>query len=117
MGGERQRAWLGVLIAQDSRCLLLDEPTATLDIAHQIEVLTLIRRLSHERGLAVVIVLHDVNLAARFCDLIHALKGGEVVASGPPAAILTPEVLERIYGVPMDVLAWPGRDLPLAAVR
>ncbi|MFE3838519.1 ABC transporter ATP-binding protein [Pseudogemmobacter sonorensis] len=116
-GGERQRAWLAMLIAQDSRTLLLDEPTAALDIAHQIEVLSLIRCLSHHRGLAVVIVMHDVNMAARFCDLIHALKGGEVIASGPPGEILTPGVLQRIYGVAMDVLPWPGHDLPLAAVR
>lgn len=116
-GGERQRAWLGMLIAQDSRCLLLDEPTAALDIAHQIEVLSLIRQLSHEHGLAVVIVMHDVNMAARFCDRIHALKAGEVVASGAPAEILTPAVLEKIYGVAMDVLPRPGHGLPLAAVR
>ena len=116
-GGERQRAWLGMLIAQDSKCLLLDEPTAALDIAHQVEVLSLIRRLSHDHGLAVVIVMHDINMAARFCDLIHALKAGEVAASGPPARIVTPEVLHRIYGIAMDVLVQPGRDVPIACVR
>ena len=115
-GGERQRAWIAMLVAQDSKCLLLDEPTAALDIAHQIEVLTLIRRLSRNNGLGVVIVLHDINMAARFCDLIHALKEGEVVASGSPDRIVRPEMLKTIYGVDMDVLSRPGLSAPLAYV-
>lgn len=103
-GGERQRVWLAMLVAQDAGCLLLDEPISALDIAHQIEVLTLVRRLRRERGTGVVVVLHDVNMAARFCDDIIALHGGRMMARGLPSDLLTPETLARIYGVTMDVL-------------
>lgn len=113
-GGERQRAWIAMLIAQDAQCLLLDEPTAALDIAHQIEILSLVRRLAHEGGRSVIVVLHDINMAARFCDRIHALKGGRVVASGTPAQILAPETLKAIYGINMDVIAVPTLSHPLA---
>ncbi|MBB4105913.1 iron complex transport system ATP-binding protein [Rhizobium borbori] len=116
-GGERQKAWIAMLVAQDSECLLLDEPTAALDIAHQMDVLSLIRRLSREKGLGVVIVLHDINMAARFCDHIHALKGGRSVVSGTPKEIVRSEVLRTIYGVDMDVLPHPHIDAPLAYVR
>lgn len=115
-GGERQRAWLAMLVAQDSKCLLLDEPTAALDIAHQIEMLSLIRTLSREKGLSVVIVLHDINMAARFCDRIHALKAGEVVASGTPGHIVTPDMLRTIYGIDMGILRHPADNAPLAYV-
>lgn len=113
-GGERQRAWIAMLIAQDARCLLLDEPTAALDIAHQIEVLSLVRRLAHEGGRSVVIVLHDINMAARFCDRIHALNHGRVVASGTPADILVADTLHAIYGIDMNVISAPNLDHLLA---
>jgi len=116
-GGERQRAWIAMLVAQDSKCLLLDEPTAALDIAHQIEVLSLVRDLSREKGIGVVIVLHDINMAARFCGLIHALKDGQVIASGTPDRIVRPDMLKTIYGIDMDVTPHPGLNLPLAYVR
>ncbi len=115
-GGERQRAWIAMLVAQDSKCLLLDEPTSALDIAHQMEVLSLVRRLSREKGLSVVIVLHDINMAARFCDGIHALRQGVVAASGRPAAIMRGETLREIYGIAMDVMPHPSLDLSLAYV-
>jgi ABC-type cobalamin/Fe3+-siderophores transport system ATPase subunit len=79
-GGERQRAWIAMLVAQDSRCLLLDEPTSALDIAHQVDVLALVHRLSQQRGLTVIAVLHDINMAARYCDYLVALRGGEMIA-------------------------------------
>lgn len=116
-GGERQRAWMAMLVAQDSRCLLLDEPTAALDIAHQIEILSLVRGFARDKGLGVVIVLHDINMAARFCDLIHALKDGQVAASGSPDDIVRPGMLRTIYGIDMDVLPHPGLSVPLAYVR
>jgi iron-chelate-transporting ATPase len=115
-GGERQRAWIAMLMAQDSQCLLLDEPTSALDIAHQLEVLALVRRLSRGKDIGVVIVLHDINMAARFADHIYALKGGRLVADGAPAAIMNPQMLERIYGVPMDVIPHPALNIPLAYV-
>ncbi|MCM2504025.1 ATP-binding cassette domain-containing protein [Aureimonas altamirensis] len=113
-GGERQRVWLAMLVAQDAECLLLDEPISALDVAHQIEVLSLVHRLSAERGLGVVVVLHDVNMAARFCDEILALKQGKLIARGSPEAIMTPEELQRIYGVAMDVLPQGPGKRPLA---
>ena len=107
-GGERQRVWLAMLGAQDAGCLLLDEPISALDIAHQIEVLDLVRRLSHERGTGVVVVLHDVNMAARFCDEIMALKEGRLVARDTPARFMQEGRLREIYGIDMAVLRHPA---------
>lgn len=113
-GGERQRVWLAMLVAQDARCLLLDEPISALDIAHQIDVLSLVHRLSRDKGLGVIVVLHDVNMAARFCDEIVALHTGRLIERGTPQEIMTPEVLNRIYGVEMDVVNHPKTGMPVA---
>ncbi|MCU4182458.1 ATP-binding cassette domain-containing protein [Bosea sp. BH3] len=113
-GGERQRVWLAMLVAQDAECLLLDEPTSALDIAHQIEVLSLVHRLSAERGLGVVVVLHDVNMAARFCDEIIALHSGRMIVRGTPDQVMTSQQLARIYGLEMSVLAHPQTQRPIA---
>ncbi len=110
-GGERQRAWLATLVAQDAPCLLLDEPTSALDIAHQVEVLALVKRLSHERGIGVIIVLHDVNMAARFCDELLALHTGRMIARGKPVDLVEPATLEAIYGVPMEILRRANGEL------
>ncbi|MDQ1901357.1 ATP-binding cassette domain-containing protein [Paracoccus sp. WLY502] len=106
-GGERQRAWLAMTVAQQAGTLLLDEPISALDIAHQVEVLALVRRMCHEAGRSAVIVLHEVNMAARFCDHVVALKGGWLALQGGPADLMQPAVLERIYGLPMQVLTRP----------
>jgi ferric hydroxamate transport system ATP-binding protein len=115
-GGERQRVWLAMLLAQDADCLLLDEPIAALDIGQQIEMLALIRDLSRERDVTVITVLHDINMASRFCDQIVALKAGRLSAVGTPEDIMTPETLLRIFDVPMDVVrqAGSGRLVALA---
>ncbi|QRM54107.1 ATP-binding cassette domain-containing protein [Sinorhizobium sp. BG8] len=115
-GGERQRVWIAMLVAQDSRCLLLDEPTSALDVAHQIEVLGLVRSLSHAKGLSVVVVLHDINMAARFCDRIFALKGGRFIAEGEPGELMNAATLAHIYGIDMDVVPHPGSGAPIAYV-
>lgn len=115
-GGERQRVWLAMLVAQDAEYLLLDEPISALDIAHQIEVLSLVRRLSRDRGLGVVVVLHDVNMAARFCDEIVALHSGRLIARGAPPAIMTPKALQAVYGVAMGVMPHPVSGLPISYV-
>ncbi len=107
-GGERERAWLAMLVAQDAECLLLDGPTSALDIAHQVEMLALIHRLSKDRGIGTVAVLHDVNMAARFCDDIIALHTGRLIARGTPADIMTPDRLRLVYGVEMGVMPHPG---------
>lgn len=112
-GGEAQRAWLAMLVAQDSDCLLLDEPISALDIAHQLDVLQLVRRLGERRGLGVVVVLHDVNMAARFCDEILALKGGRLLARGTPQEMIRGDVLGAIYGVPMGTVAHPHGGAPI----
>jgi ferric hydroxamate transport system ATP-binding protein len=115
-GGERQRVWIAMLVAQDSRCLLLDEPTSALDIAHQVDVLALIHRLSQQKGLTVIAVLHDINMAARYCDYLVALRGGEMIAQGEPAAMMQSETLERIYGIPMGILPHPAGAAPVSFV-
>ncbi|SAL33277.1 ABC transporter-like protein [Caballeronia udeis] len=102
-----------MLVAQDSECLLRDEPVSALDIAHQIEVLPLVRILSVERGLGVVVVLHDVNMAARFCDNLLALKGGRLLASGTPADLMRGETLGAIYGIPMGTVPHPHGGSPI----
>ena len=106
-GGERQRVWLAMLIAQNSRCVLLDEPTSALDISHQLEVLSLVRRLCDERGMTAIIVLHDVNMATRFCTQLISLRGGKLLMQAAPSDMMRPESLEAIYGVPMGVMADP----------
>ena len=116
-GGERQRVWLAMLLAQDTRVMLLDEPLSALDPGHQVGVLSLIRKISSERELAVLIVLHDVNLAARFCDRIIALKDGRIAAEGEPDTFMTPERLSAVYDVPMGVIKAPDTDSSIAFVR
>lgn len=116
-GGERQRVWLAMMLAQGTDCLLLDEPTSALDVAHQIEILALVRDLSRARGMGVVIVLHDINLAARYCDEILALKDGRLIARGNAEHIVTSKTLEQIYGVEMGVMANPATGLPMSYLR
>ncbi|MFC6065356.1 ABC transporter ATP-binding protein [Streptomyces ochraceiscleroticus] len=94
-GGEKQRVLIARALAQQPRVLVLDEPTNHLDIAHQLEVLSLVRR----SGLTVLAALHDLNLAASHCDLLYVLDGGRVVASGPPRDVLRPRLLAEVFGV------------------
>ena len=115
-GGERQRAWLAMMVAQNSRCLLLDEPTSALDIAHQVEVLALIKALSQQRGLTVIAVLHDINMAARYCDHLVALRQGAMIAEGDAEAIMQAEVLGAIYGIPMGILPHTQGGAPVSFV-
>lgn len=116
-GGERQRVWLAMLVAQDADCLLLDEPISALDLAHQIEVLDLVRSLCRERGIGVLVVVHDINMAARFCDEILALRAGRLIARGTPGELLTSERLQAIFGLHMDVLVNPANGLRIVAAR
>ena len=102
-GGERQRVWLAMLLAQRTQYLLLDEPLAALDIAHQVDMLSLIKKITHELNLGVLIVLHDINLAARFCDHIVALHSGRVIANGAVSEVFNESKLHEIYGIKMQI--------------
>ncbi|MEU9165978.1 ABC transporter ATP-binding protein [Streptomyces sp. NPDC048424] len=112
-GGQRQRVWIAMALAQDTDLLLLDEPTTFLDIAHQVEVLDLIRRLNRERGRTVVAVLHDLNQAARYADHLVAMKAGRVVAEGPPSSVVTAELVEEVFGLSSLVIPDPVTGSPL----
>lgn len=116
-GGERQRAWLAMLIAQDAKLLLLDEPISSLDVAHQVAVMKLVTRLSRERGAGVIVVMHEINMAVRFCDQIFALKSGQLIARGPAESFMTAERLQQIYDVAMGVVSSPELGGTIAYVR
>lgn len=115
-GGERQRAFLAMLVAQDADCLLLDEPISALDVAQQIDVMSFVRRQATEHGRSVVVILHDLNIAARFCDRLIVLSQGRIAAEGAPGTLIHPERLEALYGVPMGVFPHPQSGKPVSYV-
>jgi iron complex transport system ATP-binding protein len=103
-GGQRQRALIGRCLAQEPVALVLDEPTTFLDLKHQVELTRLLRRLAEEKRIGVLMASHDLNLAGAFADRLMLLHEGGVVADGPPAKVLDPVLLERVYGVAMRKL-------------
>lgn len=105
-GGERQRVFLARAVAQQPQVLLLDEPTSNLDILHQLKILTLVRQLVDD-GLTAIAAIHDLNLAARFCDRLVLISGGRVVADGPAEDVLTPELIESAFGVESAIYREP----------
>ncbi|WP_072312675.1 ABC transporter ATP-binding protein [Agrococcus sp. Marseille-P2731] len=111
-GGQRQRVWIAMVLAQETPLVLLDEPTTFLDIAHQIELLELCRRLHHE-GRTLVAVLHDINQAARYATHLIAMRDGAIVAEGTPAEVVTVELVERVFGVRSRVLDDPESHTPM----
>ncbi|MCM1976609.1 ABC transporter ATP-binding protein [Streptomyces sp. NPDC002812] len=112
-GGQRQRVWIAMALAQQTPLLLLDEPTTYLDIQHQIEVLNLCAELHEEQGRTLVAVLHDLNHAARYATHLIAMRDGKVVAEGPPAEVVTAELVERVFGLRCQVIADPETGTPL----
>lgn len=102
-GGQLQRVWLATCLAQDTGVLLLDEPTTHLDLRYQVEVLDLLRELADEQGVAIGVVLHDLDQAASVADEVALLDGGRVRAVGPPEAVLTADLLSSAYGIQIDV--------------
>ncbi|WP_027257574.1 ABC transporter ATP-binding protein [Leisingera aquimarina] len=111
-GGQRQRAWIAMALAQDTEILLLDEPTTYLDLPHQIELLKLVQKLNRETGRTVAMVLHDINLAARFANHVLALKDGRVFCQGRPGEIVTETVMQSVFGLACRVIADPVHGAP-----
>ncbi|MFT4108390.1 ABC transporter ATP-binding protein [Propionicimonas sp.] len=112
-GGQLQRAWIALVLAQATPTILLDEPTTFLDLAHQLDVLRLVRRINAERGSTIVMVLHDLSLAARYSDRLVVLHDGGVLADGDPWSVLTPQVLATAFGLAADVIPDPSSGTPL----
>ena len=102
-GGQQQRAWIALALAQDTPYLFLDEPTSNLDIYYQYEILELVKRLCHEHGLTIVMVLHDINQAIQYSDKIIAMKDGKVVSRGRPKEIITKTLIQEVYGIQVIV--------------
>lgn len=111
-GGQRQRAWIAMALAQDTDILLLDEPTTYLDLPHQIDLLNLVKTLNKETGRTVAMVLHDINLAARFADHIVALKEGKVQVQGPPGEVVSQKMMEEVFALPCSVISDPIHGHP-----
>jgi iron complex transport system ATP-binding protein len=112
-GGQRQRVWIAMALAQETDVLLLDEPTTYLDLAHQVEVLDLVTDLNRKNGTTVAIVLHDLNLAARYADHVIALKGGSIVAEGPALQVVTEHLVREVFGLESRVVPDPVSGTPL----
>ncbi|WP_225442786.1 heme ABC transporter ATP-binding protein [Paenibacillus lycopersici] len=116
-GGERQRVALAKVMAQEPELLLLDEPTTYLDIGYQVQLLDSVKRWQKERGLTVVAVLHDLNLAAHYCDRLLVLHQGAVDADGPPRELVSPELIRRVFGADAIVLPHPETGVPQLLLR
>jgi len=112
-GGQRQLAWVAMALAQDTRLLLLDEPTTFLDMSHQIEVLDVLKRLNQEHGRTIVMVLHDLNMAARYSTHMVVIGGGKVLHQGKPWDIMQPKVLATAFGIEATILRDPKSASPI----
>lgn len=111
-GGQRQRAWIAMALAQQTDVLLLDEPTTYLDLAYQIDVLDLLAELN-EQGRTIIMVLHDLNQAARYADMMVALRGGQIVAQGTPEDVMTVENIRQVFGLRAEVIPDPVTGTPM----
>lgn len=112
-GGQRQRVWIAMALAQQTDLLLLDEPTTFLDVSHQVEVLDLLTDLNESSGITIVMVLHDLNLAARYCDQIVMIADGVVEAVGVPSEVFTEERVEKVFGLTSRIITDPVSGTPL----
>ncbi|MDO8148974.1 MULTISPECIES: ABC transporter ATP-binding protein [unclassified Isoptericola] len=112
-GGQRQRVWVAMVLAQETGVVLLDEPTTFLDVAHQVELLDLLADLNAERGTTVVMVLHELNLAARYADHLVVMSAGRVVAEGPPAEVLDARTVLDAFGLDAQVVPDPVSGTPM----
>ena len=112
-GGQRQRVWLAMALAQETDILLLDEPTTFLDMSHQLEVLNIVKNLNDKHGCTVVMVLHDVNHAAKYSDFIVAMKDGKILYKNTPDLIMKKEVLKDIYNINAELITNENYNVPL----
>ena len=112
-GGQRQRTWIAMALAQHTDILLLDEPTTFLDVSHQVDVLDLLTDLNRERGTTIVMVLHDLNLAARYADHLIAVRAGRLHAAGDPVDVLTADVVRDVFGMDSQVIPDPVSGKPM----
>ncbi len=112
-GGQRQRVWIAMALAQQTDLLLLDEPTTFLDVSHQVEVLDLLTDLNRTQGTTIVMVLHDLNLAARYADHLVAIADGTVHAAGDPSDVLTAATVKAVFGLDSEVIVDPTSGKPL----
>src|SRR5690606_34599395 len=112
-GGQRQRVWIAMVLAQQTDIVLLDEPTTFLDVRHQLDLLDLLTELNRERGTTVAMVLHELNLAARYADHLVVMAGGRIVAEGAPGDVLTRQVVDEAFGLRAQVVPDPVAGSPL----
>lgn len=111
-GGQRQRVWIAMALAQDTEILLLDEPTTFLDITYQVEILDLLTDLNRKKGTTIVMVLHDINLSARYADYIFALRGGKLIAEGTPSEIIDEKLIKEVFDLDSSVISDPVSGTP-----
>ena len=116
-GGQRQRVWIAMALAQQTDILLLDEPTTYLDITYQVEILDLLTDLNRKRGTTIVMVLHDINLSARYADYIFALRKGKLIDQGTPSEVITSELIDKVFGLDCMVIKDPVSSSPFIIPR
>ncbi len=116
-GGQRQRVWIAMALTQQTDMLFLDEPTTFLDITYQVEILDLLTDLNRKHGTTIVMVLHDINLTARYADYIFALKQGRLIAEGLPGQVITSELIQKIFELNCDVIVDPVSKTPLVVPK
>lgn len=112
-GGQRQRVWIAMALAQQTDILFLDEPTTFLDITYQVEILDLLTDLNRKHGTTIVMVLHDINLSARYADYIYAIRKGELIAEGRPSEVITSELIKDVFELDCTVIEDPVSGSPL----
>jgi len=115
-GGQRQRAWLAMVLAQDTPYILLDEPTTYMDINHQVELMSILRRLN-KKGKTIIVVLHDINQAARYCDHLVLLKKGKLVAQGSPEKMITQDMMKDVFEIDTHIHKDPIANSPMCIIN
>lgn len=116
-GGQRQRVWIAMALAQQTDILFLDEPTTFLDITYQVEILDMLTDINRKRGTTIVMVLHDINLSARYADHIFALQGGKLVAEGEPSKVVTSTLIKDVFGLDCTVIEDPVSGSPMVVPK